>query len=1022
MLPTDSVIHNRYRLIYTVDERPGYTLSRVRDEQTNRLMLMAALAPAPDEREDLQLLVRQVATVRQEMILAVLDHFAEGDRYYVVCEDVSGQDLERTLRARGEPFAEADTLVQARKLLDALEQLHSQKPALFVGDPLATDVLIDDRGAWHLVPFTLIRPIAHAPSPYRAPELDLPDAEPAPAGDLYSLTALLYHALTGWAPPTTAQRQAGAPLNGPRSLNSRISTLTEQVLLRGLQLKPENRYQLPREMRMSIDMVQMMGGRSLGIGPDIAPAAAAAPPPLLVPPTPSERPPAPPQPAYPPPITGATTPLAEPPYPTGIGAAPAPRRSMRTGCLVAVALALALAAIAVCAALAWFVPGSPLPRLFGQAPAPAGAAPAPAIAATPEVPAAATAAAPQPTLAPASLGPRAITLQNAAQITSTSSFTNPEIGPVAFSPDGTTLAVGVSSVIQLRNAATLEPFSPPRQLQGHTGRLFTLAYSPDGTLLASGAIDENAVRIWSTADGRQVRTLADHRGWVRAVAFSPDGTLLASGSFDHTVKLWNVDTGALLHTLSGHSDFISTVAFSPDSARLATSSADGKVLLWDVASGSQLSSFAFEPAPNLATGAPLWATGLAFSGDGKILAIGSEDGSIVLVDAATGKGARALMGHTGIVVSRGLLFAPDGKTLASASFDGSIRLWDTTSATETAELREHGLRVLALAFSPDGTHLASTSDQGGQLVLWDVAGRSAERSLQIGQGLITALQFSPDGTTLGVVGYNGISRLHLLEQQRYRVLPGSPAAVNSLAFLSDSRLASISDEGTVTLLDLKSGSSQALPGLAGRALNIAASADGRVLVAGSSSGAIGRWDGASARPQPELRSGLGAIYALALSPDGALLAAGGPPDDPRVEIWDVAAGKLLQTLSGSDTAIASMAFQPRGGRLAIATLDGKLTLWDARAGTLGTTIQAPRQGGRFSALAFSPDGTLLMTGSPASDVAFWDAQSGAAAGALPAFDLNRNGVYAAAFSPDGQRLAVGLGDQSVQIFELGAGR
>ena len=135
-----------------------------------------------------------------------------------------------------------------------------------------------------------------------------------------------------------------------------------------------------------------------------------------------------------------------------------------------------------------------------------------------------------------------------------------------------------------------------------------------------------------------------------------------------------------------------------------------------------------------------------------------------------------------------------------------------------------------------------------------------------------------------------------------------------------------------------------------------------------------------------------------------------------------AGGKLLQTLSGSDTAIASMAFQPRGGRLAIATLDGKLTLWDARAGTLGTTIQAPRQGGRFSALAFSPDGTLLMTGSPASDVAFWDAQSGAAAGALPAFDLNHNGVYAAAFSPDGQRLAVGLGDQSVQIFELGAGR
>lgn len=63
-----------------------------------------------------------------------------------------------------------------------------------------------------------------------------------------------------------------------------------------------------------------------------------------------------------------------------------------------------------------------------------------------------------------------------------------------------------------------------------------------------------------------------------------------------------------------------------------------------------------------------------------------------------------------------------------------------------------------------------------------------------------------------------------------------------------------------------------------------------------------------------------------------------------------------------------------------------------------------------------------MTGSPASEIAFWDTQTGALAQALPEFDRNRNGVFAAAFSPDGQRLAVGLGDQSVQIFELGPGR
>lgn len=1025
MIPQDQTLNNRYRVIYTVDERPGSTVFRVRDEQTNRLMLVAAIALAPGELEDLQLLVRQVATIHHDMVLAVLDHFVEGERYYVVCEDVSGQEIERTLRARGEPFSEAEALAQARLLLEALEHLHGQKPALFLGDPLASDLLVRDDGAWRLTPFAMIRPIGSAPSPYRAPELDQTNAEPTPASDLYALTALFYQALTGWPPPTAAQRQAGTPLNGPRSLNPKLSPLAEQVLLRGLQARPENRYQVPREMHLSLNMVQLMAGRSLGSGPDALPGIMQAEPlpatqPAVAPPTPAPIAgiyQAPPAPGYAPAL-GATTPLPEQPYP----AAPAPKRGLRTGCLVGLALALLLAAVAVCAALAWFIPGSPLPSLLGSG-APAGAtaataAPASAPSAAPAeaAPTAAPSGAPLPTLEPTTLGAGAITLQNATQITQTREITSAEVGPVAYSPDGALLAVGISNVINLRDPATLEEFEPSRQLAGHTGKLFTLAFSPDSALLASGAIDENTVRVWDVASGRQLRALSDHAGWIRAVAFAPDGKTLASGSFDSTVKLWDVASGDLLHTLSGHTAFISTVAFAPDGKTLATSSADGRVLLWDVASGAQRTGFSFEPAPNLNTGAPLWATGLAFSKDGATLAVGSEDGSIVLVDAGSGANRSTLLGHSGIVVSRALVFAPDGKTLASGSFDGTVRLWDVASGAQTAELREHGLRVLALSFSPDGARLASSSDQSGQLIVWDVARKAAERSLQIGQGLVTSLEFSPDATILGTVGYNGTTRLNLLDDDSFRVLYGSAAALNSLAFLPDGRMVAIASEGQVAVLATGDAQGRVLSGLDERAVNVAVAADGSLIVAGGAGGAIARWD-ASGTAMPTLRSDrFSAIYSLAVSGDGSLIAVGGPRNDPRVEIWDAIKGELIHTLNTGETAIAALKFQPRGAQLAVANLGGKLLLWNARAGELVRAIDAPPQQGRFSALAFSPDGALLMTGSPNSGISFWDAQSGQLAGGFAL--AQDSGIFAASFSPDGEKLALALGDQTVRVFGL----
>jgi len=1036
MLASDTIIHDRYRIIYVVDERPGSTVYRGRDEQSGRLVLVAALGSLGGSPADIALLARQAATTSHAALLPVVDHFVDAGTHYIVCDDIGGQDLERTLRARGGALPESATLTQARRILDALEYLHGQKPPLYLGDPLAGDIWIGEDGAWHIAPFTLIRPIGHAPSAYRARELDRPTGEPNAASDLYALSAMLYQALTGWTPPPAAQREEGTPLRGPRTLNPNLSLLVEQVLLRGLQLKPENRYQVTREMRQSLEMVDIMAGRSLGLGADALPGAqpfAGPPAPIIVQPmTPAPVPPlaqpTPPTQAggYAPPPTYLPQPGVYAPLPAApVGYAPVAgppdmyqpqpaRHGIPTGCLIVAAVVLTLAAVAICAALAWFVPGSPLPSLLG-----ARTASIPALSVAPALPATAAssngATAPSP-LPPVALGARAITLSNAAQITQTREITGAVLGPVAYSPDGKTLAVGISNVIDLRDAETLAEITPPRRLAGHTGQVFVLSWSPDSKLLASGAMDDSVVRLWNASDGQLIRQLEGHTGWIRSVTFSPNGTTLATGSLDKTVRLWDVATGKLIKTLSGHTAFISSLAFAPDGTSLASSSSDGSVRLWDTATGQQRSSFTFTSQVNPSNNQPIWVTGLAFSPDGKILAAGQADGTVAILDATTGTQQRSLIGHSDIVVSRAVQFSPNGKTLATGSFDGTVRLWDATSGTQIAVLRGHGLRVLSLSFSADGRHLVSTSDQGGQLLVWDVQQASVSNSLQIGQGLIASILFSQDGSVLGTVGYNGTARLQLLEQDRFRVLLGASSANKSLAFLSVGRVVSITDQNTLTVIAPNEPQAKQLTGLDGRLLNVVTSANSQLIVAGNSTGEIGLWDGSGAAKTP-IRTGLKVAYALAVSSDGALVAVGGPPTDARIEVWDTASAKLRQTFALANVSITNIAFQPGGDLLAATDLQGALRIWDARDGKLVKQIAATPEQLWFSALTFSPDGSMLVTGSANGDIVFWNTKTGADVAILSSRTPDI-GIYALAFSPDGQLLAAGLADQSVRLFAL----
>ncbi|MCX7789819.1 MAG: serine/threonine protein kinase [Chloroflexaceae bacterium] len=1026
MLAPETMLNDRYRITYVVEERPDCVLYRAIDAQGSLRVLIAELPqPSASALADARALAEQVAGVTAPGLLTLRDHFARDLTYYLVADDPGGQDLDRVARDRGGPLPENEVLNYLDRLLGALEVLHGHTPPLLIGDLRPSDLWSSLDGGLFLTPFPLVRPLGAEPSPYRAPELSDPHAELTTSSDLYAMGAVLYQLLCGWAPPTSAQRQAGTPLNAPRTLNARISVLAEQLVLRALEMKPANRYQQAREMRRALDTVRLMAGRPLGASEPVEayqvvppgptpgavspPVAGSAPGPLA--------PPAGPPPAAPPPVWPGASQPGQPVTPYGQAAAwqaapvAAPPRTgprLSTGCLAAIVALLTVLALGIClvgAGLAWLLanPGASLPLFPGGATlatAPAGGASS-----------ASTGTAAQGPTASAPSGPL---LAESAVFTQTAQLEDASVGAVQFAPGDGPLAVGVGGAIHLRDPESLEA---QRTLSGHNGDISALAFSPDGQLLASGAQDENEIILWNLATGQELRRLRGHSGWIRSLAFSPDGRILASGSTDTTIILWDVASGRRLRALEGHTDFLGNIAFSPDGSSLASASRDGTARLWDVATGAARDGFAYTAPTNPATNAPYWLTGIAFSPDGKQLAVGSVSGSVYMLDALTGKLERELQGHEGWVVIRGVSFSPDGRVLASASLDGTVHLWNPASGAERGVLQRQGLRLLGLSWSADGRRIATSSDMSGSVALWDVNSQEMLQMALLAQGSVTTLSYSDSGQALATGGINGSIRVHLLEDGRAISLSGGASTSQYLGFLSDTELVVVNDSGNVMVVPLTGGGEpRPLEGLDGFALSVVVSRDRRLIAAGNERGDVVIWDARSFERLRTLRGIGGPVAELAFNRDGSALVTvtNEPAERPLLIVWDTQSGQRRSTFSGHGAPVTAIAIAAREDLVASASTDGSLKLWRASNGEEVRSQQAgPEQGSYFS-VAFSPDGSVLATGALSGEVEFWNTATGER---LSGFDPGGGAVFAIAFRADSAQVAVATRDRGVFLLE-----
>ena len=416
-------------------------------------------------------------------------------------------------------------------------------------------------------------------------------------------------------------------------------------------------------------------------------------------------------------------------------------------------------------------------------------------------------------------------------------------------------------------------------------------------------------------------------------------------------------------------------------------------------------------------------TSVAVSRDGKYIASASFDKKICIWNVQTGVLFRTLQGSLSAILS--VAFSPTGPYVVSGEEDKSNSIWNFEINERITSIKIHRGSVNSVEFSPDGLRIVSASSDATVRIYDSLLTRQI-RVLRGRDGAVHSAVFSPDGMHIVSASHTGTIRIWNAEtgDEIHRIL-GHTANVLSVAYSPDGRhIVSGSFDQSIRIWNAETGNQlHILKGHIGSVRSVAVSPDGRFIVSASSDGSIRIWNAETGMQLRKLEGPPGWIGSAVFSPDGTHIVSGS--DDNVVRIWNLAAEPpivLMQEipnvriLQGHADDVSSVAISPNGMRIASASTDDSIRLWDAQTGAQIRMLENHEE--TVHSVAFSPDGTRIVSSSEDMTIRIWNAETGGEINMLLGHD---DWVLTATFSPDGRRIASGSADWAIGIWDAFGG-